>query len=166
LPEGYGPVEATRLALSDPGRRWPRGEDFHEGVLHLPLFIEGRYEQRRLILETLEESYGSKESVVLSDLSIEHVMPQTLSEEWKEALGESDVAKHSRVLHLLGNLTLTGYNSELSNSAFSVKREKLAQSNIEMNKEISCETEWTPAQIEERGKKLAERALEMWPGPT
>lgn len=166
LPEGHGPVEATRLALSDPGRRWPRDEDFHEGVLRLPLFIEGRYKQRRLILETLEESYGSKESVVLSELSIEHVMPQTLSEEWKDALGESDVAKHSRVLHLLGNLTLTGYNSELSNSVFSVKREKLAQSNIEMNKEISRETEWTPAQIEERGKKLAERALEMWPGPT
>ena len=165
LPGGYGPVEATRLALSDTGRRWPRDEAFREGVLRLPLFIEGRYEQRKLILETLEQSHGSKESVSLSELSIEHVMPQTLSEEWKDALGESDILEHGRVLHLLGNLTLTGYNSELSNSAFSVKRKKLAQSNVEMNKEIARETEWTPESIEKRGKKLAECALDLWPGP-
>lgn len=43
-------VEATWLALSDPGRRWPDDETFRESILTFPLYTEGRYEQRRLIL--------------------------------------------------------------------------------------------------------------------
>lgn len=166
LPKDRDIVEATKTALSEPGRRWPRDEQFRERILQFPLYTEGRYEQRRLILETLEESYGSKESVDPNKLNIEHVMPQTLTEEWKEALGEYAAEIHAEMVHLLGNLTLTGYNPELSNSPFPVKREKLVQSNVEMNKEIARETEWTPAQIAERGRRLAERALEIWPGPT
>lgn len=165
LPEGHDLVEATHIALSDPGRRWPLDEDFRESVRRLPLFNEGRYEQRRLILETLEKSYGSKEAANLEPLSIEHVMPQTLTDEWREALGEDAVEIHAQNVHLLGNLTLTGYNPELSNSSFSVKKEKLAQSNLEMNKEIARETEWGPRQIDERGERLAERALKVWPSP-
>ncbi len=165
LPDGHGPVEATRIALSDPGRRWPRDEDFRESVLRFPLYTEGRYEQRRLILESLEESYGSKESVNLADLNIEHVMPQTLSEQWVVALDENAAEVHTKVVHLLGNLSLTGFNPELSNSPFQEKRRILAESNVEMNKEIARETEWTPAQIDERSRRLAERALEIWPGP-
>lgn len=166
LSEDRDIVEATRLALSEPGKRWPRDEQFRERLLQFPLYTEGRYEQRRLILETLEESYGAKETVDLSKLNIEHVMPQTLTQEWKEALGEFAEEIHEGMVHLLGNLTLTGYNPELSNSPFAVKREKLAQSNVEMNKEIAQETEWTQVQIAERGRRLAERALELWPGPT
>lgn len=165
LPEGYGLAEATRIALSDPGRRWPRDEDFREGLQRLPLYTEGRYEQRKLILETLEQSYGSKESVDLSELNIEHIMPQTLTAEWREELGEEVAEVHAKMVHLLGNLTLTGYNPELSNSEFSVKREKLAQSNVEMNKEICRETAWTSSQIQHRGEKLADRALAIWSGP-
>jgi len=166
LPHEYGLVEATRIALSDPGRRWPHDESFREAFVRFPLYREGRYEQRRLILETLEESYGSKESVNLSKLNIEHVMPQALSEEWAAVLGDNAFEIHAETVHLLGNLTLTGYNPELSNKPFPEKREKLAQSNVEMSKEIAQEVEWTITQIEERSRRLAERALEIWPGPT
>lgn len=166
LPEGHDFPEAVRIALSDPGRRWPRDEDFHEALLRFPLYTEGRYEQRRIILETLERDYGSKELIDLSALNIEHILPQTLTNEWKEALGEDAEEIHAKMVHLLGNLTLTGYNSELSNSSFGVKRDLFAQSNVEMNKEIALQSEWASAEISERGRRLAERALEIWQGPS
>ena len=165
LPEGSGLVEGTRAVLSEPSRRWPADGDFREAVLRMPLYTDGRPEQRRLVLETLEEDYGSKEPVDLSALTIEHVMPQTLTEEWVAALGEGAEERHQKTVHTLGNLTLTGYNPELSNGPFPVKREKLAQSNVAMNKEIALEDGWGFVQIEERGRRLAERALGIWPGP-
>lgn len=165
LPEGAGLAEGTRTVLSEPSRRWPSDEDFREALMRLPLYTEGRNEQRRLILETLEESYGSKEPVDLPALTIEHVMPQTLTREWVQALGAGAEERHERMVHRLGNLTLTGYNPELSNGPFPAKREKLAQSNVEMNKEIAREKEWGFGQVEERERRLAERALKIWPGP-
>ena len=165
LPEGVGLAEGTRTVLSEPSRRWPRDDDFGEALRQLPFYTDGRPAQRRLVLETIEESYGSKEPVDLSALTIEHVMPQTLTEEWVAALGEFAEERHQEMVHRLGNLTLTGYNTELSNSPFHVKREKLAESNVAMNKEIAREQEWGFAQIEERGRRLAERALSIWLGP-
>ena len=165
MPDEVGLGEGTRIVLSEPSRRWPRDDDFREAVRQLPLYTDGRAEQRRLILETIEQSYGSKEPVDLSALSIEHVMPQTLTAEWAAALGESAEERHQKTVHRIGNLTLTGYNPELSNGPFHAKRVKLAQSNVEMNKEIAREADWGFAQIEERGRRLAERALSIWPGP-
>ena len=130
------------------------------------LHTDGRPEQRRLVLETIEESYGTKVPVDLSALTIEHIMPQTLTEEWVTELGEFAQERHREMVHRIGKLTLTGYNPELSNSPFHVKRKKLAESNVAMNKEIAREEEWGFAQIEERGRRLAERALALWPGPT
>lgn len=165
LPEGPGLAEGTRAVLSEPSRRWPTDDAFREGLQRLPLYTDGRPGQRRLVLETLEESYGSKEPVDLPALTIEHVMPQTLTEGWAAALGEGADERHQKTVHTLGNLTLTGYNPELSNKPFPVKREKLAQSNVAMNKEIALENGWGFAQIEERGRRLAQRALGIWPGP-
>ena len=165
LPEGSSLAEGTRAVLSEPSRRWPRDDTFREAVQQLPFYTDGRAEQRRLVLETIEESYGTKEPVDLSALTIEHVMPQTLTEEWVRELGEFAQERHREMVHRIGNLTLTGYNPELSNSPFHVKRKKLAESNVAMNKEIAREAEWGFAQIEERGSRIAERALALWPGP-
>jgi hypothetical protein len=165
LPRDRDVVAATRIVLSEPGRRWPRDEEFLQGILHFPLYSYGRAEQRRLILETLEESYAHKEHVDLAPLTVEHVMPQTLTAEWESMLGSDASVVHRRLVHTLGNLTLTGYNLELSNAPFEQKRERLAHSNLELNKEIARETTWTGRQIEDRARRLAERALQLWPGP-
>ena len=92
-------------------------------------------------------------------------MPQTLTPEWKTELGPDADDVHSKYLHGLGNLTLTGYNPELSNSPFQKKRKLLAASNLQMNREIAREIKWTAKQIEERGHKLADSAIQIWPGP-
>ncbi|WP_312856138.1 HNH endonuclease family protein [Anoxybacteroides tepidamans] len=55
------------------------------------------------------------------DLTIEHIMPQTLTQSWQEYLGEEWQLVHNLYLHTLRNHTLTGYNPELSNDDFDIK---------------------------------------------
>ena len=161
-------VQATRQALSQPTlrRRWPDDEEFTKGLLTYPLYEGSRAEQRRLVIETFETDRQHKEPVELHGLTVEHVMPQQLTDEWREVLGENADATHRNLVHTLGNLTLTGYNPELSNKPFREKRAYFADSNVAMNKEIAEEAGWGPEQIRSRAEQLAKRAIEIWPGPS
>ncbi|HRZ55837.1 MAG TPA: DUF262 domain-containing protein, partial [Candidatus Paceibacterota bacterium] len=136
-------VEAITLIRNNPrvdlqaywlGRRWPDDAAVRG---RLPSFELYRREstKTRVILEALEESFGHRERVDLSTLTIEHVVPQTISNNkhgkaWKEMLGDEWEMIHDTLLHTLGNLTLTGYNTELSNSAFDIKRVELGKSHL------------------------------------
>src|SRR5260221_14780030 len=83
----------------------------------LPFYLNRRRGQRSLVLRWLDESFGSKEPVEYQSLTIEHVLPQTPTPEWRQALsddlaGDETFAElHGSLVHPLGNLTLTGYNS-------------------------------------------------------
>lgn len=158
-------VAGTKHVLSEQSRRWPSDSEFTRAIQQFPLYINGTPDQRRLVLETLETNYGHKEQVALADLSIEHIMPQTLTDEWRQVLGEDADKLHEQYKHRMGNLTLTAYNSELSNSPFETKRELLQNSNLEMNKEIANLSQWGIQEIEDRGARLAECAVQIWPGP-
>ena len=96
---------------------------------------------------------------------VEHVMPQTLSEPWRAALGPDFERVHSTWLHTPGNLTLTGYNAELSNKPFEAKRQEYQGSNIVMTRKLAEQETWGEAQIEQRGRAMAEVAARVWPGP-
>ena len=167
IPGGKDIAGAVRHALSQPTgrRRWPDDADFKEGLLTYELYEGSRAEQRRLVLETLEQNYGHKEQADLRGLTVEHVMPQTLTNAWRNALGPDWSSIHAHLLHTLGNLTLTGYNPELSTRPFSEKRRLFRNSNLEMNKEIADDTEWGPEQIRSRAERLAARAIKIWLGP-
>ena len=166
IPEGHI-VGAVRQALSQPTgrRRWPNDKEFREGLLTYELYEGSRPEQRRLIIETFEQDHEHKEPAELRGLTVEHVMPQHLTDEWREALGPDANATHTRLLHTLGNLTLTGYNPELSNRPFSEKRRLFQDSSLAMNREIADEAEWGPEQIRSRAERLAARAIKIWSGP-
>ena len=165
-PEG-NIVAAVRQALSQPTgrRRWPSDKEFREGLLAYRLYEGSRSEQRRLVIETIEQDHEHKEPAELRGLTVEHVMPQELTDEWRDALGPDANAIHTGLLHTLGNLTLTGYNPELSNRPFSEKRRLFKNSNLAMNREIAEEAEWGPEQIRSRAERLAARAIKIWPGP-
>ena len=165
LPEGIPLLAATQAILSAPSRRWPRDAEFVEGILRYPLYTDSRPAQRKMILETLEADYGHKEAPPLEPLTIEHVMPQDLTEEWRADLGPDAEQIHTELLHVLGNLTLTGYNPELSNRPWAQKQGLLKQSNLGMNKEIAEELQWGRDEIADRARRLADRALRLWPGP-
>jgi alkylated DNA nucleotide flippase Atl1 len=110
--------------------------------------------------------------VKFAGLTIEHVLPQTLTPDWRRALGEDlqpdeDLAQvHEALVHTLGNLTLTGYNSRLSNSSFAVKRPQLAKSGLSMNQDLAELSRWGRPEIYARAHHLAERVISVWSGPT
>lgn len=121
-----------------------------------------RSTKTRLILESIEESYQHKEKVPFDNLTIEHVMPQTLSEWWQNHLGEEWGEIHDFYLHTIGNLTLTAYNPELSNDDFDNKKEVYKNSHLEMNKYFGDIERWSKDEIEKRAEALAEIALSLW----
>ena len=165
LSEGEPLPEATRQTLSDPGKRWPSNDDFRECLMRFSLYSNGRPQQRKLILDTLARATNGKEHADLSALTIEHIMPQKLTPEWEEELGDDAERVYTEWLHRLGNLTLTGYNPELSNSPFATKRELLRESNLQMNRVIAESDAWSEAEMESRADYLANVAIDVWLGP-
>jgi hypothetical protein len=143
-------------------QKYPQDNLFKEKLVTVTLYGSNRTEKGRLVLESLEENFAHKEKVSIEELSIEHIMPQTLNDKWKNHLGEDYEITHELLLHTLGNITLTGYNSQLSNSSFSVKKESLSKSHLELNqyfKKVKC---WQKDNIEKRAEILANMALEIW----
>lgn len=153
---------ADKLAPGLYGRRWPRDDEFRTAWRQFPLYL--RRERCRLVLELLELDHGHKEQADLENASIEHVLPQTLSDWWRDHLGD-DREVHSAVLHTVGNLTLTCYNAELSNDTLAEKQETLAQSHFSLNAHFAGLSAWRRAEIEGRAELLFARALRLWPGP-
>ncbi len=163
--------EAVRQYLSAGRKYYATDADLRAAISTIPYYLNGRPHQRALVLRWLEESYGSKEPVDPKTLTIEHVLPQTLNATWEQTLSEDlqpgeDLRQvHESLVHTLGNLTLTGYNSTLSNSGFDVKRPKLQTSGLSMNQEIAQQQRWGRTQILTRAAALAERAMSIWPAP-
>lgn len=142
---------------------WPSDEEFRKGILNTPIYAsKGSNDRVKLILESLTDSL-TKEQVNKQNLTIEHIMPQTLNSQWKSILGANyaDVHKHS--LHTLGNLTLTGYNAEIGNKPFDEKKSIYLQSNVSLNKYFQEITIWNGQEIKKRAQNLADIAIQVWP---
>lgn len=152
-----------RLIMGAGTRRWPTDDEFSEALLSQRLYP--RHKLARYVLVALEEAHKHKETVDVSTATIEHIMPQTLSKPWVNQLGEDHVQIHERWLDTLGNLTLTGYNSELGNASFEEKKLKLENTHFELSRDLLVQAGWGSSQIEARGKRLAEMALIRWGRP-
>jgi uncharacterized protein with ParB-like and HNH nuclease domain len=140
---------------------WPDDDTFSQALKTNPLYRWGP-QICKYILRALEESYGHKEEVVYEGLQVEHIMPQTLSQEWKRALGSNYEDIHKTYLDTLGNLTLSGYNQELWNRPFPEKRKTYAGSHLELTRRLADFTEWNEETIRRRAEELATRALRIW----
>lgn len=170
---GGSVADSVRRYLSDPRRRWPSDRALHEAVATRNFYWSGRSPQRTYVLRRLEEGHGSPEPVDFAKarLSIEHVMPQHPTQKWQEVLeaqtdpGESGKELHTRLLHTLGNLTLTAQNSKLSNHMFERKQRIFDSSALRMNREIAEAASWGRPEIEARAVRLAELAMLLWPAP-
>lgn len=166
------PVDEEIRAIMSRGRTYyATDEEVGNAVDVIPFYLNGRANQRKLVLQWLEESFGSKEPVSPDKLTIEHVLPQTPTPEWRSDLrpdlgsGETFEQVHQALVHTIGNLTLTGYNPKLSNSAFAEKRGLLATSGLSMNQEIAAQAHWGRPEIQARAADLASRIATTWPGP-
>ncbi len=112
------------------------------------------------------ENYLEKEKIyVSSDITIEHIMPQTLSPQWQIELGKKYEEIHMQYLHTIGNLTISGYNSELSNRNFADKKSIYKDSNISICRNICKYEMWNDESIRDRAKVLYDIAIKIWPLP-
>jgi hypothetical protein len=152
------------LANESKNRRWPTDSEFFERWVRVPIY--GSRSLCQVVLEGMEEQFGHHEAVQPADATIEHVLPQTLTPEWEAALGDDPGRIHSDWLHTIGNLTLTGYNPELSNKAYPDKRIIYALSHFELNRYFcGCES-WSSKEIQQRAESLFASALKLWPRPS
>lgn len=145
---------------------FPNNEMFKKAFISKEVY---KSRNRNYILDRLE-NYDNKTTSIIENMTIEHIMPQNDDpcDEWKKMLGEEWERVHNEYLHTIGNLTLTNYNSEMSDKPFLEKMEMeggFKETNIRLNKYIVKQTEWTEKQIKERADLLFEKAKEIWEYP-
>ena len=161
-------LEGVKAAfqLMDSYKRFPTDAEFEKEIVVKEVY---NFRNRNYLLSKLE-NYKRKEFVNVDDYTIEHIMPQNpeLSKEWQTMLGEDWKEIQSRYLHSLGNLTLTGYNSELSDKPYSQKKTMdggFNDSPIRLNDFLKKVDIWNAINIELRAKELAQKALKIWGAP-
>ena len=143
--------------------QWPDDDQFREGFVTFPIYQSGRINRTNFLLWRLENAFEHKEMPASTEhITIDHIMPQALTSEWKSELGEEIQNTHNRWLHTIGNLTLTGYNAELSNRSFADKKAWYAQSNFAVSSSLQSFGNWNADAIQNRGRELADLAVEIW----
>lgn len=158
-------VQAHFLTLPS-YRRFPSDEEFHRDIQTRDLY---NFRSRSYWLRRLE-NHGRKERVPVDEYTIEHILPQNPDPPtaWKQALGPDWQRIQQQWLHTLGNLTLTGYNTEYSDRPFAEKRDMVGgfkQSPLKLNAELGQLDDWNEAAIRERARHLAGQALSVWTEP-
>lgn len=152
---------------------FPNNEDFISNFSTKNIYAM-RSRSKQYLFERLENGNSKEVNDIVGYLenntySIEHIMPQTLTPAWREALGENYAAIHEQWLHTIANLTLTGYNSNYSNRPFAEKKTMdhgFLKSGLRLNQYIAQYDQWTEKELKERCEHLMKVALEIWPCPT
>ncbi len=148
-------------------RRFPSDEEFHRDLQTRDLY---NFRSRSYWLRRFE-NFGRNEYVPVDQYTIEHILPQNenLSQPWRESLGEEWQRIQKTWLHTLGNLTLTGYNSQYSDRPFIEKRDMaggFAHSPLRVNEGLGQIESWNESTIKQRARRLATMAKDVWPSPS
>lgn len=167
-------VEIFKYILTNKkaSQRFPNEEEFKLNFLECDIY-SWKSKNKVYLLEQLE-NYDNNEKVDIENLindkklSIEHIMPQTLTPSWKNSLGENYNQIHSKYIGTIGNLTLTGYNSNLSNRSFVEKRDMekgFKDSRLKLNKYLAQLNKWNEETINIRANQLFKIASNIWVYP-
>ena len=165
-PANYVESVEGRLLTLAAYKRFPSDEEFDEALRNTDLyhFRRASYFFRKM------ENDGRKEEVSIADYTIEHILPQNenLAPAWRNVLGPDWQSVQERVLHTLGNLTLTGYNPEYSDKPFPDKRDMTGgfkESPLRLNEGLGQMEVWNEGEIDGRGRRLAAQAVRIWKRP-
>ncbi|BAW48334.1 rloF like protein [Helicobacter pylori] len=157
-------IEAHFLSLEKTTGKFPKDSEFKDSFITIDFY---HFKKNKYFLERLEK-FDTEEPVDTQKCTIEHIMPQTLTEEWKRDLGENFQAIHDKYLHTIGNLTLTGYNSTYSNKFFKEKRGMeggFKDSPLRLNQSLRDLESFGEEEIKKRANDLADLALKIWTYP-
>ena len=161
-------LESVKAAflLMDSYRCFPSDAEFTKELQVKDVY---NFRSRNYLLESLE-NWKRKELVNAENYTIEHILPQNqnVSPQWQQELGENWERVKDKYLHSLGNLSLTGYNSELSDRPFADKKsieDGFDRSPLFLNASLREATTWNEDAILKRASKLAERACIVWQKP-
>ncbi|WQR96846.1 DUF262 and DUF1524 domain-containing protein [Helicobacter pylori] len=145
-------------------RRFPDDDEFKEEFMRKVFY---KFELIEYLLYRME-NFNRKEREPTDKYTIEHIMPQKLTEEWERDLGQDHERIHTQYLHTIGNLTLTGYNSEYSNKSFQEKQGMeggFKDSPLRLNQGLRNLESFGEKEIEKRANDLADWALKIWTYP-
>lgn len=149
-------------------KRFPSDYEVREKLQTKDIY---HFRLRRYLLEALE-NYYHKEPIDLNtaNYTIEHIMPQNIEHNlsWQQMLGEDWQEVHSLYLHTLGNLTITGYNAEMSNKSFVEKvngESGFKHSHLKLNESIAQSDVWNKKAIQRRTNILTDIILKIWKYP-
>lgn len=153
-------------------QRMPKDDEMIEHLQKFEIYSLSK-SKLQMILDRLE-NHNRKEHVSTNEYTIEHIMPRTLSADWEKDLGPDFAYIYETYVHTIGNLTLTGYNSEYQNKRFIDKLECVDKNGqkigykytpIKLSRYVAnCKT-WGEAQIIERSKQLTNEMIQIWKYP-
>lgn len=133
--------------------RMPTDKEFEDALIYKPLYKKPIC---KYVLSVIENS--TKEHIDVTNLTIEHILPQKENAAvWKAEVGADYNSVYEVYLHTLGNLTITGHNSELGTKPFSEKKKIIrdnSKANI-LNKEVLSAKKWNETSILNRAKILS-----------
>ncbi|ETD23009.1 DUF262 and DUF1524 domain-containing protein [Helicobacter macacae] len=157
----------ARFCILTSNASFPNDELFKENLSSKELYM--KFKKTNYLLSKLE-NFGRKERVDINEYTIEHIMPQNIdnSTAWQKELGQDYEQIHEKYLHSLGNLTLTGYNSEYSNKSFVEKRDMqggFKESPLRLNDTLRTLQTFGENEIKSRANELANKALQIWQYP-
>ena len=152
--------------LQDTYKEFPDNDKFEAAFVARDIY---NMRARNYILSRLE-NYENKAPIIIENYTIEHIMPQNknLSADWQRNLGGNWQEVQKKYIHTIGNLTLTGYNSEMSDRPFMEKMNMTGgfkESALRLNRYVVLQSEWNEAHIQERAQELVEKAEKIWPYP-
>ncbi len=157
-------IKAHFLSLEKTTEKFPKDSEFRDSFITIDFY---NFQKKTYFFERLEH-FDTQEPVNTKECTIEHIMPQTLTKEWKRDLGGNFQAIHDKYLHTIGNLTLTGYNKEYRNNSFPEKRDMekgFKQSPLRLNQSLKDLEPFGEKEIEKRANDLADWALKIWTYP-
>ena len=168
----YSSVMTYILESKKLSSAFPQDEEFINGFTSKNIYSM-RAKNKMYIFERLENGSSKEKNDVVENieqgiLTIEHIMPQTLSNAWKQELGSEWEAIQKKWLHTISNLTLTGYNIKYSNKTFADKKgmeNGFGQSGLRLNQYIARFDKWSEAELEQRKADLSKRAKAIWNYP-
>ncbi len=139
--------------------KMPTDQDLRDFLSHNDAYI---LKCTRSVLDKLELVDNSAQ-VDLSNLSVEHLLPQTATDYWKKYVPEDE---YDQYVGLIGNLTLATSlnNSQMGNDEWDKKKQILEQTrHIKLNEELLSYNEWTKADIENRTQQMIDRIIKHYP---